>query len=157
MWKRWPEGKGAKTKGKQAWWAAEYSVRYEKKRGGGDGDDDDSGGAIRMYWGNVHEPAAVLVALNEFRASGATVSECGMFPSEALLDFETEGGNTTTTTTTSTTTTTTTTGAESSHTGPDPDIRAEQLSLIRQCHDAGCFFGATPDGLITHTDGASVS
>jgi hypothetical protein len=121
-------GAGVGASGQSNGWARQYCARYSR-RGSPDAGE---GMAIRMNWGNVHEPAAILVALNTLHAEGARVSECGMFPSEALLPgapLADEGGTRVS------------------------DLRAEQLLLLSQLHDQGCYIGASPDGLISHADG----
>ena len=77
-----------------------------------------------MAWGNVHEATAVLVALNHFHqnARDALVLECGMFPSEGLV----EPGRSVN---------------SWEHT---------QLKLLLRCREAGLRLGASPDGILVH-------
>ena len=78
----------------------------------------------RMAWGSVHEATAVLTALNHFHQSArdALVLECGMFPSEGLLESGRHVNN----------------------------WEHAQLKLLLRCREDGLRLGASPDGILVH-------
>lgn len=122
VWRPWASTKGFDWKlcSDSCVWAAEYVNVVQKKP------LQDFGTHVRMIWGNVHEATGVLVALNYFHSSKWKVSECGMFPGEALLERLSE---------------------------KTTFIGKRHMFKLKKLHDLGCPIGATPDGIITHPDG----
>jgi len=117
LWKPWKEGEATWRRHQ---WALDYKcfVSATPRPCG-----SNNAGSLRMMWGSIHEPTALLVALNAFHHQASTLSECGMFPAEALLDAE-----------------------------PISEADAEHLTLVRHLRDLGCNLGASPDGLLHHHD-----
>jgi len=83
----WVESKGRKIwrkwRNRDNWrasiWTHNYNCWYE-------GAVESNSYGLRMAWGSIHEPTAVLIAVNYFALQGGCVAECGMFPGEALFE-----------------------------------------------------------------------
>ena len=89
-WRAW----GGDTSWRATAWAHAYKAWCGRKNTGRrrsvGGSSGGSGGHVQMMWGTIHEPTAVLCALNFFHDQGVRVAECGMFPGESLQTGDAE-------------------------------------------------------------------